>query len=101
MEEVFGKAISNFMTESVEQYKRGAEKYGTVLKTWNGRDVHKDILQELIDAVMYLEQARIEYEDLLQAFRSYVLKLEKNGCDCINANDAIPHAIFEKLFLEE
>jgi hypothetical protein len=38
----------------------GEKKYGTVLKTGNGRDAIVDAFQELQDAVMYLQQRLLE-----------------------------------------
>jgi len=38
----------------------GLAKYGTLLTTHNGRDALLDLEQELLDAVMYLRQARYE-----------------------------------------
>lgn len=38
----------------------GAEKYGTVLRTKNGRRAVVDLYQELLDACMYSGQARLE-----------------------------------------
>lgn len=48
----------------------GKLKYGTTLKTGNGRDVLLDIYQELLDAAMYIRQQmaeRDEYELYLYA----------------------------------
>lgn len=38
----------------------GREKYGTYLRTCNGRDAGIDLLQELLDAVMYSAQCKME-----------------------------------------
>ena len=39
---------------------KGLQKYGTLLRTYNGRDALMDLYQELLDAVMYLRQFRLE-----------------------------------------
>ena len=36
----------------------GRERYGTPLRTWNGRDAVADAYQEALDLVVYVEQAR-------------------------------------------
>lgn len=38
----------------------GVKKYGTPLRTHNGRDAREDAVQELLDALMYLAQAEME-----------------------------------------
>lgn len=42
----------------------GQRKYGTRLKTWNGRDAYLDALQELLDLFVYLHQAQMERAEL-------------------------------------
>lgn len=49
-------AIHDFEARSEE----GSKKYGTRLKTFNGRDALMDAYQEAIDLVMYLRQAIAE-----------------------------------------
>ena len=41
----------------------GLDKYGTLLRTHNGRDPRIDALQEGLDQIVYLEQARLEALD--------------------------------------
>ena len=38
----------------------GVERYGTALHTHNGRDAIQDLTEELLDALQYLAQARLE-----------------------------------------
>jgi len=52
-DEVLPLVIDDLMARS----KMGAMKYGTVLKTFNGRDALWDAYQEALDLVMYLRQA--------------------------------------------
>ena len=42
----------------------GLERYGRPLETFNGRDVHRDLLEELLDALQYAVQAQMERTDL-------------------------------------
>ncbi len=44
------------------QMQKGMEKYGVVLKTFNGRDPGRDAFEELIDLSVYLEQLRMEHQ---------------------------------------
>ena len=43
-----------------ERSEVGLSKYGTVLRVNNGRDCLNDLEQELLDALQYLKQARME-----------------------------------------
>jgi hypothetical protein len=47
-----------------EREAEGIAKYGCSLESHNGRDVHKDLEEELIDGWQYAVQARMEREDL-------------------------------------
>ena len=38
----------------------GVERYGVALHTYNGRDPIQDLTEELLDALQYLAQARLE-----------------------------------------
>lgn len=42
----------------------GKERYGTYLRSHNGRDALSDLYQELLDAIMYMTQCRMEGDDL-------------------------------------
>lgn len=43
---------------------RGIKTYGITLQTWNGRDVTRDLKEELVDAFQYACQAEMEREDM-------------------------------------
>lgn len=45
----------------------GQQTYGTPLQTHNGRDPLWDALEELVDALQYTVQARMELADLMTA----------------------------------
>lgn len=53
---VLYQVLDNFRARAEE----GKKKYGTYLKTHNGRDPLVDALQEAMDLVMYLTQAIME-----------------------------------------
>jgi hypothetical protein len=57
---VQARAINMFNRIYNEQWARGAAKYGTELKTFNGRDAGNDAMQELADAVAYVMQLILE-----------------------------------------
>lgn len=44
----------------IERAQLGKAKYGTYLRTCNGRDAETDYLQEQLDAIMYATQAYME-----------------------------------------
>ena len=43
-----------------DRREMGRAKYGTELKTFNGRSAMVDLYQELLDAVLYLKQFLME-----------------------------------------
>lgn len=53
----------------------GREKYGTVLRTKNGRRAIVDMYQELMDAIMYAQQARLEGDKEAGAFVEILISL--------------------------
>ena len=48
------------------QCAKGEAKYGTRLETFNGRDALNDALTELVDAIQYVVQAKMEAADFWQ-----------------------------------
>jgi hypothetical protein len=58
-EEALGKAIEVIEAQSAA----GLKKYGTVLKTNNGRDALLDAIQELADALQYATQEQMQREE--------------------------------------
>jgi hypothetical protein len=59
-----------------EREQKGIATYGRSLETHNGRDVFLDALQEQLDGLVYLEQARMEHTDLLAEVARLRLRLE-------------------------
>lgn len=56
-----GQAVIFEVTDDLmERAKFGCKKYGTLLKTDNGRDALLDAYEEAMDLVMYLKQAIME-----------------------------------------
>ena len=52
--------ITELIRDLLDRDKMGTKKYGTTLRTNNGRDALNDALQEALDLVMYLKQAIME-----------------------------------------
>jgi hypothetical protein len=59
-----------FCRAALERHAFGVAKYGTGLRAFNGRNALIDALQEALDLVVYLEQARTE-----TASRSTMMRL--------------------------
>jgi len=59
-----------------EKYHKGVEKYGIGLKPFNGRDACADLLDELLDAVNYLQQW-IEEEKTVNHVNAQVLAMKQ------------------------
>jgi len=57
--DVVGVLVLNDISERM---KFGKNKYGAVLRTFNGRDALWDAYQEALDLVMYLRQEIMERE---------------------------------------
>ncbi len=55
-EEVLSKVIEDLKDRAI----MGEKKYGTLLKTFNGRDSMTDAYQEALDLVMYIKQTLME-----------------------------------------
>lgn len=53
----------------------GREKYGTFLRTKNGRRAIVDMYQELMDSLMYAQQARLEGDKETGAFVEILISL--------------------------
>ncbi len=58
VQEVLSKVV-------IERMKYGADKYGSPLETFNGRDAIRDVWEELLDALTYMTQVRLERGDRL------------------------------------
>jgi hypothetical protein len=54
-----------FVDDGGERDMVGLERYGTALRTHNGRDAGRDAWEEWYDLGKYLEQLRIEHADAL------------------------------------
>lgn len=52
--------IDSVSAELTTRAEFGLKKYGTYLKTWNGRSAAQDLREELLDALMYNEQMIME-----------------------------------------
>jgi hypothetical protein len=71
-------ARAEFLRMLLEREVKGVATYGMSLTTNNGRDVFRDLLEELIDAWQYAIQALLETEEL--AAENAALKAELIRC---------------------
>jgi len=69
-----------------ERERKGIATYGRSLETFNGRDCLRDLAEELIDAVQYTEQWRLERAALRQAIRDLLM-----SADCEWENKRLGH----------
>lgn len=67
--EVTGDLIGWLGQRLRERSALGMKKYGHLLETWNGRDPIVDREEELIDALQYTHQWKMERDDLLAAVK--------------------------------
>lgn len=56
--------LDHVLSDLIQRAYFGKEKYGTMLKTNNGRDALVDAYQEALDLVMYLKQTLLEREEM-------------------------------------
>lgn len=54
---------NNVLTLLEKQYQKGMQKYNTPLQTFNGRDAYIDLMEELVDGLMYATQLREEMRE--------------------------------------
>lgn len=57
------KVIDEVVMDIKARSCMGEKKYGTPLRTFNGRNAMMDLYQELLDSVMYAKQVLMEMED--------------------------------------
>lgn len=60
--EVSNVAAAEFEAMFNWQRIKGFKKYGTHLRTFNGRNAYHDFMQELVDALMYATQLNMELQ---------------------------------------
>ena len=70
---VWDLATQRFKDISAAQYKKGWEKYGKALVTFNGRDPFKDAREEIVDMHQYLTQAEEEFSLIARALYFYAI----------------------------
>lgn len=66
-----------FVEEGAERDMLGLERYGTALRTHNGRDAGQDAWEEWYDLGKYLEQLRLEHADALVEIGDLSGRLER------------------------
>jgi len=72
--------IQDMVIDDIKERKKiGVEKYGTVLKPFNGRNSIVDLYQELGDALVYCKQMMIEREEMVKMLK-YIAFSEEHGC---------------------
>lgn len=59
--------------------EKGRAEYGKTLTAFDGRDTHRDLYEELLDAVMYERKRRLEFEAALLALDSLVALPNRHG----------------------
>jgi hypothetical protein len=63
----------------LERGMLGQKRYGKPLQAFNGRDSFRDLEEELLDGLAYLEQARTELDAIVQALLVLRRMVEKHG----------------------
>lgn len=62
-----GDVVGDLVLEDLrERMEFGRSRYGTYLRTNNGRDALKDLYEELIDATLYVRQLIAERDSELE-----------------------------------
>ncbi len=77
-----GGVVIEHVIQSLEaRAEFGMKKYGTLLRTHNGRDALVDAYQEALDQVMYLAQAIMEQSDERKALELWKRWFDNEACD--------------------
>lgn len=75
--------VTTFIIEALHKRREiGIKKYGTSLMTWNGRDPLADAMEEELDRMQYLVQARMERADLNERV-AFVERVNKEQADTL------------------
>lgn len=59
--------------------EKGLREYGKTLTAFDGRDTHRDLYEELLDAVMYERKRQVEREAALAAVDRIAGRIERSG----------------------
>jgi hypothetical protein len=73
--ELSGSQLDNILVGIRERAVKGIETYGCTLHTHNGRPEWVDLWQELLDAIQYAYQARLEGRDEIPAHITAALRV--------------------------
>jgi hypothetical protein len=87
-----GAGANNLAAKIMERRALGIQRYGRPLQTFNGRDPHQDLLDELLDGATYAMQIRMEAA-ATQARISAALHLHAASADnglCISCKVVSP-----------
>lgn len=70
--------VTAFLLDAIAKRREmGLKKYGTSLQTWNGRDPLADAMEEDLDRMQYLVQARLERADMAERIAELAAALDK------------------------
>ena len=61
----------------LDRKELGTRRYGVPLQPFNGRDVMRDLAEEVADAAAYVEAATMEYQDLKRRLEYIVQTLDE------------------------
>lgn len=84
--------ISRLLLERAEV---GLRRYGKPLQAFNGRDVFRDLQEELLDGLAYSEQAKVEWDSTLEALITLGQHARGDKVEPVKLNAAM--LLFEKL----
>jgi hypothetical protein len=73
-ETVTKSAVDAIVSAITSQAEKGQAQYGSPLMTFNGRDAGQDAIEELADATVYVQQLRMERNDLVVALEKMQLR---------------------------
>ncbi len=59
----------------VARAEMGKEKYGTYLRANNGRSAIVDFYQEILDAIMYAQQGRVEGDEVCSTYVELLINI--------------------------
>lgn len=70
--------VTAFLLDAIAKRREmGLKKYGTSLQTWNGRDPLADAMEEDLDRMQYLVQARLERAEMVELLGAVLDEVER------------------------
>lgn len=79
------RRLKRITTDLIARSEMGTVKYGTELRTQNGRSARLDMYQEVLDAMMYSQQGRMEGDTVAGTYLEMLVLIAENLAGALDA----------------